>query len=147
LKQTLLILFIFLAWQTRTRAQAQPDSIYFNLYTDSLKKGTHNYISVDGKYSNGRYLPLDSKAVNFTATAGRFEGNSLVLPIDFTEEKVTITATLKAKPQLTRTITLYIKKKADDEKLKTPEEILRDLDNGNKKPADTSKPARKRRRG
>ena len=24
------------------------DSIYFHLYTDSLKKGTYNYINVDG---------------------------------------------------------------------------------------------------
>ena len=52
------------------------DSIFFHLYTDSLKKGTYNYINVDGKLDNGRWLPLTAKEIDFTATAGNFEGNS-----------------------------------------------------------------------
>jgi hypothetical protein len=124
----------------------QPDSIYFNLYTDSLKKGTHNYINVDGKYANGSYRPLDAKSIRFTSSYGSFEGNSLVLPMDCKEEKVTITATVKSKPELSKTITLYIKKKPDDEKLKTAEELIRDLENKNRTKTDSAKGSRKRKR-
>ena len=31
------------------------DSIFFNLYTDSLKKGTYNYINVDGQFTDGAF--------------------------------------------------------------------------------------------
>ena len=34
------------------------DSIYFHLYTDSLKKGTHNYINIDGKTSDGKWMQV-----------------------------------------------------------------------------------------
>src|SRR5215813_1253721 len=77
-------------------AQAQKiDSIYFHLYTDSLKKGTHNYISVDGKLADGKWLPLTSKEIQFNSSAGSFEGNDLILPIDLAEEKITVKAVLK----------------------------------------------------
>ena len=53
-------------------ARAQKvDSIYFNLYTDSLKKQVHNYINVDGKFSNGSWLPLTEKAGAIAAHADR----------------------------------------------------------------------------
>ena len=48
------------------------DSIYFNLYTDSLKKGFYNYINIDGKLSNGTWQPLDSTQVLFLSDAGFF---------------------------------------------------------------------------
>ena len=67
------------------------DSIYFNLYTDSLKKGTYNYINVEGRLSNGNIRPLDSTQLIFTASAGKFFGNSLWLPFETKEEKVNIT--------------------------------------------------------
>ncbi len=51
------------------------DSIYFHLYTDSLKKGQHNYINVDGKLSNGRWQPLTSKDIQFSCSSASFEGN------------------------------------------------------------------------
>ena len=45
------------------------DSISFHLYTDSLKKGQHNYINVDGKLSNGHWQPLTSKEIQFSSSA------------------------------------------------------------------------------
>jgi hypothetical protein len=109
------------------------DSIYFHLYTDSLKKGTHNYINVDGKLSNGRWLPLTSKEISFTSSYGVFEGNELILPSVCTEEKVNIKAVLKSSPNTWKEVTIWIKKKPDDEILPTKEEIL------NKPSADKSK--------
>ena len=63
------------------------DSIFFNLYTDSLKKGTYNYINVVGHFTDSSYLPLSSKEIKFTSTAGTFNGNSLYIDSSFHEEK------------------------------------------------------------
>src|SRR5688500_13389228 len=106
-------------------AKAQKvDSIYFNLYTDSLKKQVHNYINVDGKFSNGSWLPLTEKDIIFTSTAGKFEGNSLILDSSCTDKKVTIKAVLKNNPAIWREVTIYIKTTAESERLKTIEEVL-----------------------
>lgn len=106
-------------------AKAQKiDSIYFNLYTDSLKKQVHNYINVDGKLSNGSWLPLTDKEILFSSTAGKFEGNSLILDSSFAEKKVTIKAVLKSNPAVWREVTIYIKTTADNERLKTMDEVL-----------------------
>jgi hypothetical protein len=136
------ILFIFIAFATQKASSQTIDSLFFNLYTDSLKKGTYNYINVDAKYSNGLYLPLGVSEVDYTATAGKFERSSLFIPFDIKEESVTITVTLKANKLLTRSITLFIKKKLDDEPLKTSDEIL----NGIKtKPPTTTKKSRRKK--
>ena len=107
-----------------TRAQ-KVVGIYFHLYTDSLKKGTHNYINVDGKLSNGRWLPLTAKEIQFSSTAGTFEGNDLIVPFDFAEEKITVKAVLKSNTNIWKEVTIWIKKKPDPEKLPTKEEILK----------------------
>lgn len=103
------------------------DSIYVHLYTDSLKKGTYNYINIDGKLSNGHYLPLDSSRVIFSASDGKFFGNSLWIDPDFRKEKVTIHVVLKGNAALKKTFDIYIKKKPDPE-LKPMDEILRQTD-------------------
>lgn len=100
------------------------DSIYVNLYTDSLKKGTFNYINIDGKLSNGHYIPLDSTQIIFTASAGKFYGNSLWIDKNFTPEKVHITVVLRKNPAMTKSFDICVKTKENDERLKTPEEIM-----------------------
>ena len=100
------------------------DSIYFNLYTDSLKKGTYNYINVIGKLSNGNFRPMDSTQLIFTSSYGKFYGNSLWLPFEPTVEKVDITVKARQNPSQILHRTIYIKKKADDEQLKTVDEIM-----------------------
>jgi len=103
----------------------QVDSICFHLYTDSLKKGTYNYINVDGKLSDSRWLPLTAKEINFTASAGTFNGNSLFIDSNFAEEKVMVKAVLKVRPNVSKKITIYIKKMVDNERLKTNEEVMK----------------------
>ena len=105
------------------RAQ-KVDSIYFHLYTDSLKKGTHNYINVDGKCADGRWLPLTNKEVLFTASAGKFEGNSLVLDSGFKGDSVAIKAVLKNNPAIWKEVIIYIKKFESAERLRTIDEIM-----------------------
>ena len=108
------------------------DSIYVNLYTDSLKKGTYNYINVDGKLSNGRYLPLDSTHIAFVSSDGKFTGNDLWIPKDFKKDKVTIKAILLSDTSVCKMFTVYIKKMPDPE-LKTEQQILEEMKTSKRK--------------
>ncbi len=125
-KKLLLLFFICIACVVKAQ---KVDSIFVNLYTDSLKKGTYNYINVDGLLSNGRYMPLDSNQVIFWASEGKFSGNSLWLDKDFKYEKVFIKVMLRRNLLVSKEFTVYIKKKPDDEKLKTAEELMNNMDN------------------
>ena len=132
LKKYLLFLLIF---SSKSLFSQKVDSIYFHLYTDSLKKGVHNYINVDGKMSNGKWWPLTAKDLDYTTTAGKFEDNNLVIPWDFKGEMVTVTATLKSNPALTKSITIWMKILPDPDRLPTKEEILNDK----RSPKDTNR--------
>jgi hypothetical protein len=120
LKKYLLFLFIFSPFLTRAQ---KVESIYVNLYTDSLKKGTFNYINIDGKLSNGKYLPLDSTHLIFWASAGKFNGNSLWIDQDIAADKVDVKVRLRSDPSVVKEFTIYIKKKPDPA-LKTLDEIM-----------------------
>lgn len=121
-----LLLLLLVVTSLAGRAQ-QVDSIFFHLYTDSLKKGgIHNYINVDGKLSNGRWLPLTNKEIDFTCADGKFVGNSLVLDSAFRGEKVTVKAVLKNNAAIWKEVTIYIKKVETVERLRTVDEILND---------------------
>jgi hypothetical protein len=117
------LFFLFLFSISFVKAQ-KIDSIYVHLYTDSLKKGTYNYINIDGKLSNGRYLPLDSTEITFSSSDGKFYGNSLYLPEDFNKEKVHIKALLRSNPSMYKEFDIYIKKISNPTKLKTLDEIM-----------------------
>ena len=122
MKNIFSILLLIVASKT---ADAQKlDSLYFNLYTDSLKKGTFNYINVDGRFSDGRYLPLTTKELIFTCDAGKFEGNSLYLDTSVKLEKVIVKVSLKSDPAVTRERTIFIKKYEDSSGVKTMEEVM-----------------------
>lgn len=123
MKSLILLVVVIFSFSVVVRAQ-KIDSIYFNLYTDSLKKQVHNYINIDGKLSNGTWLPLTGKDIAFSSSIGKFEGNSLILDSACTEKKVTIKAVLKSNPGIWREVTVYIKTTADNERLKTLEEVL-----------------------
>ncbi len=122
MKKYLLLLAVIITF-SGINAQ-KVDSIYFHLYTDSLKKGQYNYINVDGKLSNGRWLPLTAKEILFSCTTATFQGNELIIPPDFKEEKVTVKAVLKANPAIIIEKTIWIKIKPDGE-LPTIEEIMK----------------------
>jgi hypothetical protein len=122
LKTFLLTLFIISTFACKAQ---KIEKIFVNLYTDSLKKGTHNYINIDGQLSNGRYLPLDSTKILFTCAQAKFIGNSIIIPADFNAEKVTIKTTLKSDSSIFKEFDVYIKK-MEDPPLKSPSEIMAD---------------------
>lgn len=122
----ILILIVFFVSGSLAKAQTARD-IFVNLYTDSLKKGTYNYINIDGLLSNGNYVPLDSSSITFSASDGKFYGNSLLIDKDFKKDKVEIKVCLKNNPAIAKEFTMFIKKNSDGEKLKTAEEIIEDI--------------------
>jgi len=91
------------------RAQ-KVDSLYFNLYTDSLKKGSWNYINVEGKLSNGRIVPLTSQQIHIKSNFGKMEGNSLWIDWDFKADSVWVEVELKENPSAKKKICLHVKK-------------------------------------
>ena len=126
LKKIVLLLVFFIVGKC-VGAQ-KIDSIYFHLYTDSLKKGFFNYINVDGKTADGRWMPLSSNEINFTSndTLLRFQNNDLFIDSAYTKETVTVNAYLKSNPKVWREVTIYIRKRGFDEPLMSNEEILKE---------------------
>lgn len=100
------------------------ESIYFNLYTDSLKKGVHNYINVDAKLSDGSYIPLDSKQISLTSSYGIWVGNCVTIDSAYNKDSLVITVVLKEDKVIQKSITIYLKKNLIQEVLKSEEEIL-----------------------
>ena len=118
---TLLLVCVGLA----SKAQ-KIDSVYVNLYTDSLKKGTYNYINVDGLLSNGKYIPLDSNHIIFKSSHGRFYGNSLWIDKNINTAKVDIQLVLKKDNSIIKNLEMYIKT-IEDGPLKTEQELLGEM--------------------
>lgn len=124
-------LLILLLLSTGSVYAQKIESLHVNLYTDSLKKGTYNYINIDGRMPGGRYIPLDSTHLLFWASAGTFKGNSLWIDRNFNGEKIDFKVTLRSNPALFKEFSIYIKKLPDPE-LKSRDEIM-------KSPKDRSK--------
>ena len=121
------LLFLLLLSFTVYQGKAQKlEGIYFNLYTDSLKKGFYNYINIDAKLSDGTWTPLDSTQVLFISDAGFFKGNDLFIDSSYTEPTVRVKAVLKSNPKVWRETVIYIRKRGFDEPLKTNQEVLDD---------------------
>ena len=123
--KTIIIALVILFFSTPAFSQ-KIESISFHLYTDSLKKGQHNYINVDGKLSNGQWQPLTSKEIQFSSSACEFQGNELIVPADFKEEKIKIKAALKGDPAVWKEVTIWIKKTPDPDSLPGLDQVLKD---------------------
>ena len=121
-----IILLLLLTVSVAALFAQKVDSIFFNLYTDSLKKGQHNYINVDGKMSNGRWMPLTAKDIQFSCNSAEFSGNELIIPDNFKPEKVTVKAVLKSNPAVWLEKTIWIKTKPDGD-LPTKDEIMKTI--------------------
>ncbi len=116
----IVLTFLFFTLCNYCNAQ-KIESIHANLYTDSLKKGTYNYINIDGQLSNGKYLPLDSNYITLVCTSAKFVGNSLVIPADFKDKNVTILVTVIKDPSLKKEFVMWVKQ-MEDPPLKTLQE-------------------------
>ena len=105
-------------------AQKTIKEIAFHLYTDSLKKGTYNYINVDALLENNKWLPMDTSSIGFSSSAGEWYGNNLVIDTSFAQDSIVIKSFLKSSPIMTIQTVMYIKKKKDPQTLPTMEDVL-----------------------
>jgi hypothetical protein len=87
--------------------------IYFNLYTDSLKPVLNYYVNVEGEFSDGSFLPLDTSTIYLTSDKGTLRGNEWIIPsvIDF--GNVSFRATSKINPKLRDSVTIWIQRYKD----------------------------------
>src|SRR5215204_6699277 len=131
MRKLFIVLLFVIAWQASPAQKV--DSIYFHLYTDSLKKGFYNYINIDGKLSDGTWAPLDTNQVKLTSNTGFFKGNDLFIDSSYNEETVKVKAVLRNNPAVWKETTIYIRKRGFDEPLKTNDEILQQYSNPSKK--------------
>lgn len=106
-------------------------NIRFNFYTDSIKPVLNYYVNVEGEFTDGSILPLDTSLVSITADNGHMDGMEWILPRRRDFEKVVFTATYRYDNNLTKTAERYLKKYADPRddagyQERTEEEIKRD---------------------
>ena len=108
------------------------DSLFFNLYTDSLKKGSWNYINVDAKLSNGHFIPLTTDQLIFKVSNGKIEGNSVWIDWNFKYDSIVVEVELKKDPSVKRSITIWLKKV--DHQLNAPvnDSLLQQINNRTK---------------
>ena len=128
-----IILFALVAFACKFSFAQKIESIHFNLYTDSLKKGFYNYINVDGKDSQGQWQPLDSSKILFTCNTGFFKGNDLFIDSSYVGDCIKVKAVLKENPSIWKETTVFIRKRPFTEPLKSSEEILNEMKEKRKK--------------
>ncbi|HVF96412.1 MAG TPA: hypothetical protein VM871_03780 [Flavisolibacter sp.] len=128
------LLLIVIATGKLSSAQ-KIDSIFFHLYTDSLKKGFYNYINVDGKTALGSWVPLSSNEIDFVVADSnlRFQQNDLFVDSAYRGENVTVKAVLKSNPAVWKEVTIYIRRRGFDEPLMTNEEAIKEYTKPKKK--------------
>lgn len=91
------------------------ESIHFNHYTDSLKRGVHFYLNVEGSFSSGKIFPLDTSAIRFETTGGRLLGQDLLLS-DSTINAITVTAIYKNDSAIQTVTSIPVKQLANDDR-------------------------------
>lgn len=87
--------------------------IYFNPYTDSIKTVLNYYVNVEGEFSDGSYLPLDTADIFLRCDNGTLAGNEWLIPKKIDFENVTFIAEARANPRLRDTITIWIQRWKD----------------------------------
>lgn len=126
-------LTLFLLTASLAGKAQKVESISFNLYTDSLKKGVHNYINVDGKLANGSFYPLMAEEIEFSSSAGKWQGNSIIIDSAYRKDSVVITAKLKSNPIVSKSVTVYMKRIVIEPPLKTEKELLEEWKKNSRK--------------
>lgn len=90
------------------------ESIRFNHYADSLKRGFRFYLNVEGIFSSGKIYPLDTTTVKFETSAGKLLGQDLLLNSnDAVTRFITVTATNKNDTSMSISGTIPVKQLSD----------------------------------
>ncbi|QEH43434.1 hypothetical protein [Chitinophaga sp. XS-30] len=93
-------------------------AIRFRHYTDSLKRGIHFYLNVEGIYNTGKIYPLDTTRVRLYASEGRIIGQDLLIPQeDSVTKAISVSAVYRGNREINAASVIPVKQGADDESL------------------------------
>ncbi|WP_423737592.1 hypothetical protein [Chitinophaga caseinilytica] len=109
--------------------------IRFRHYADSLKRGIHFYLNVEGIYNSGKIYPLDTTRIRFNADQGKILGQDLLIPLtDSSTQNIHVTAVYRGDAAIRAESDIPVKILPDDESL-----IIQN-------PDDVFKPAKKKKK-
>lgn len=92
--------------------------IRFQHYADSLKRGIHFYLNVEGIYNSGKIYPLDTSRIRFTASAGQLIGQDLLIPVtDSSTRKISVTAFYRGGNDMKIVTEIPVKQGPEDESM------------------------------
>lgn len=92
--------------------------IRFHHYADSLKRGIHFYLNVEGIYNSGKIYPLDTTRIRFSANAGKLIGQDLLLPAtDSSTRSISVNAVYRGDRQMTAVTEIPVKQAPEDESM------------------------------
>lgn len=102
------------------------ERIRFNHYADSLKRNVHFYLNVEGIFSSGRILPLDTAAVRFQSSTGQLIGQDLLLEKEDTVTRmISLKATSRIDPAISISSVIPVKQLPDDEsQIKNVQDVM-----------------------
>ena len=89
--------------------------IRFNHYADSVKRDIRFYLNVEGKFSSGKVLPLDTSALRFAASTGTIIGQDLLLEKNDSAKTVTVEAWYKHNNQMYLRSVIPVKQAPDND--------------------------------
>lgn len=72
----------------------------FNHYADSIKRNIRYYMNVEGKFSSGRVLPLDTAQLRFRTSTGTVIGQDVLVEQNDSAKAVIMEAWYKPNPEL-----------------------------------------------
>lgn len=101
-------------------------SLYFNLFTDSLKKDNPFDLNVQGRFTSHKVYPLDTGMVAFTKTGGGTlsAGRLVVTGDDTVTRKIHVVVRLKADPSIADSVWIPVKQIPDTARLPSEQELL-----------------------
>lgn len=92
--------------------------IRFRHYTDSLKRGIHFYLNVEGIYNTGKIYPLDTTRVRLYANEGKLIGQDLLIPQqDSITKEIAVRAVYRGNAEINAASVIPVKQGKDDESL------------------------------
>lgn len=103
-------------------------NIRFHHYTDSLKRGEYFYLNVEGIYSSGRILPLDTSRIRFTVKGAELRGQDVLLDRNDTTTKfISAEAVYRLNSSMKISTVIPVKQAPDDPSLliKDEREVLK----------------------
>lgn len=102
--------------------------IRFRHYADSLKRGIHFYLNVEGMYNSGKIYPLDTTRIRLTADQGKIIGQDLLIPLtDTIARSIHVTAMYRGDHTMRAESDIPVKILPDDESLiiQNPDDVLK----------------------